>query len=54
MTHLLKAREVITIDTWAEIRRLHWSEKVPIREIARDLGVARNTVRAALRAEDPP
>ena len=42
------------MEDWAEIRRLHRAEGVPIKEIARRLGVARNTVRAALRAEGPP
>jgi hypothetical protein len=45
---------VIALDEWAEIRRLHRAEGVPIKEIARRLGLARNTVRAALRAEGPP
>ncbi len=36
------------MEDWAEIRRLHRAEGVPIKEIARRLGVARNTVRAAL------
>ncbi len=39
---------------WAEIRRLHRAEGVPIKEIARRLGVARNTVRAALISDRPP
>ncbi|WP_313902891.1 helix-turn-helix domain-containing protein [Gordonia rubripertincta] len=38
-------RRVISVEQWAEIRRLHRSEGVPIKEIARRLGVARNTVR---------
>jgi len=42
------------VEQWAEIRRLHRSEGVPIKEIARRLGVARNTVRAALAADEPP
>ena len=42
------------MEQWAEIRRLHRSEQVPIKEIARQLGVARNTVRSALAAEAPP
>ena len=42
------------MEQWAEIRRLHRSEGVPIKEIARRLGVARNTVRAALAADEPP
>ena len=39
---------MITVEDWAEIRRLHRAEGVPIKEIARRLGMARNTVRAAL------
>jgi transposase len=45
---------VITVEDWAEIRRLHRAEKVPIKEISRRLGVARNTVRSALAADRPP
>jgi transposase len=45
---------VITVEDWAEIRRLHRAEKLPIKEIVRRLGVARNTVRAALAADRPP
>src|SRR6185312_15683913 len=36
------------------IRRLHRAEGMPIKAIARVLGVSRNTVRAALAAEGPP
>lgn len=42
------------MEDWAEIRRLHRAEGVPIKEIARRLGVARNTVRAALASDRPP
>jgi transposase len=45
---------VISVENWAEIRRLHRSEGVPIKAIVRRLGVARNTVRAALASERPP
>jgi transposase len=45
---------VISVEDWAEIRRLHRGEGVPIKEIARRLGIARNTVRAALRADQVP
>jgi Helix-turn-helix domain len=45
---------VITLDEWAEIRRLHRSEDLPIKAIARKLGVSRNTVRKALRADEVP
>lgn len=45
---------MIAIEDWAEIRRLHRGEGVPIKEIARRMGVARNTVRAALASDRPP
>jgi len=47
-------RDVITVENWAEIRRLHRSEQMPIKAIARVLGVSKNTVRRALRAGEPP
>lgn len=42
------------MEQWAEIRRLYRSENVPIKEIVRRLGVARNTVRTALATDEPP
>ncbi len=45
---------MLLVEDWAEIRRLHRSEHMPIKAIARVMGVSRNTVRAALRAEAPP
>jgi transposase len=45
---------VLKVEDWAEIRRLHRAEGVPIKEIARRLGVARNTVRTALNSDRPP
>ena len=42
------------MEDWAEIRRLHRAEKVPIKTIARTLRVSRNTVRAAIASEGPP
>ena len=41
-------------ELWAEIRRLHNIEKVPIAEIARRLHLDRKTVRRALRADRVP
>ena len=38
------------MEDWAEIRRLHRSEGMAIKAIARRSGLARNTVRAALAA----
>ena len=42
------------MDEWAEIRRLYLSEGLAIKAIARQLGVARNTVRSALASSEPP
>ncbi len=41
-------------EDWAEIRRLHRSEKLSIKAIVRRTGLARNTVRAALACDAPP
>ncbi|MFI9724618.1 IS21 family transposase [Streptomyces sp. NPDC052396] len=45
---------MISVEDWAEIRRLHRAEKMPIRAIARKLGIARNTVRRAVGSDAPP
>ena len=45
---------MLSVDDWAEIRRLHRAEGLPIRAIARLRGVSRNTVRNALKAQGPP
>jgi transposase len=45
---------VLDVENWAEIRRLHRAEGLPIREIARVMGVSRNTVRAAVASDGPP
>jgi transposase len=45
---------VLTVEDWAEIRRLHRSEQLPIKVIARVMGISRNTVRAALASDGPP
>jgi transposase len=45
---------VLSVDDWAEIRRLHRAEGLSVRVIARVCGVSRNTVRNALKAEGPP
>lgn len=42
------------MEDWAEIRRLHKAEGMPIKAVARHLGVGRNTVRRALAADAPP
>ncbi len=45
---------MLSVEDWAEIRRLHRAEGIPIKQIARVLGVSRNTVRTALRTDQPP
>ena len=42
------------MEDWAEIRRLHRAEGLPIKAIARKLGVSRNTVRAAIASDTAP
>ena len=42
------------MEDWAEIRRLHRAEGLPIKAIARLLGVSRNTVRAAIASDAAP
>jgi transposase len=45
---------VLSVEDWAEIRRLRRAEQMPIVQIARVLGVSRNTVKAALASDGPP
>jgi transposase len=45
---------MITVEDWAEIRRLYRAEGLPIKEIVRRTGKARNTVRKALASDEPP
>jgi transposase len=45
---------VIAVEDWAEIRHLYLAEQMPIKAIARRLGLSRNTVRNAVRSVQPP
>jgi transposase len=45
---------MLSVEDWAEIRRLHRREGLGIKTIARTLGVSRNTVRAAIASDAPP
>ncbi len=45
---------MLSVEDWAEIRRLHRAERLPIKEIARVVGCSRNTVRRALASAEPP
>jgi transposase len=47
-------KRVLCVEDWAEIRRLHKSEGMPIKVVARVVGCSKNTVRAALASEGPP
>ncbi|TFB71486.1 IS21 family transposase [Cryobacterium sp. Hz9] len=45
---------MITVEEWALVRRLHLNEGVSQREIAKRLGIARNTIAKAIKSEKPP
>jgi transposase len=45
---------VLSVEDWAEIRRLYRAEGLPIKAIARRLGISRNTVRKAVVSSEPP
>ena len=45
---------MLSVGDWAEIRRLHRAEGLPIKMIARTLGVSRNMLRAAISSDGPP
>ncbi|MEP7021659.1 MAG: IS21 family transposase [Pseudonocardiales bacterium] len=45
---------MLSVEDWAEIRRLHRAEGMPIKAIVRRTGVSRNAVRRALAADRPP
>jgi transposase len=47
-------KQVLGVEDWAEIRRLGRSEGLPIAEIARVMGISRNTVKVALSSAGPP
>jgi len=42
------------VERWAELRREHFVRRVTIKELARRHGIDRNTVRRALRSDQPP
>jgi hypothetical protein len=45
---------MLSVEDWAEIRRLYRAEGLPIKVIARVLGISKNTVKAALASDSPP
>jgi hypothetical protein len=42
------------VEQWAELRREHFVRGVSIKQLVRQTGLARNTIRAALRSSTPP
>lgn len=45
---------MLEVERWAELRREHFVRGVSIKELVRRTGLARNTIRAALRAQQAP
>ncbi len=45
---------MLSVEDWAEIRRLHRAEGLPIKAIVRHTGMSLNAVRRALPADRPP
>ena len=45
---------MLSVEDWAEIRRLYRAEGLPIKAVARVLGISKNTVKAALASDGPP
>jgi transposase len=46
--------EVVGVEQWAEVRRLHFVRGLSIREISRRTGLHRETIRSALRNDQQP
>jgi transposase len=46
--------EVVGVEQWAELRRLHFVGGKSIKQLARETGFSRNTIRSALRSKEPP
>jgi transposase len=45
---------VLDVEQWAELRREHFVRGVAIKELVRRTGLSRNTIRGALRSDEPP
>ena len=45
---------MLSVEDWAEIRRLRRAEQMPIAQIAQVMGISRNTVKAALASGRAP
>jgi transposase len=45
---------LLEVELWAELRREHFVRGVSIKKLARRTGLSRNTIRRALRSDEPP
>ena len=45
---------MLVVEQWAELRRLHFIERVSVRELSRRTGLHRKTVRRAIASAEPP
>ena len=45
---------MLDVELWAELRREHFVRGVSIKKLARRTGLSRNTIRRALRSDEPP
>lgn len=45
---------MLDVESWAELRREHFVRGVSIKELARRTGLARDTIRGALKSSEPP
>ena len=45
---------MLSVEDWAEMRRLYRAEGMPIKQVAMVMGCSKNTVKRALAAEGPP
>lgn len=45
---------MVGVEQWAELRRLHFVGGKSIKQLARETGLSRNTIRGALRSKEPP
>ena len=45
---------MLDVERWAELRRERFARGVPIMELVRRTRLARNTIRVALRSDEPP
>lgn len=45
---------MVEVEQWAELRRAHFVGKRSIKALARETGLSRNTIRQALRSDQPP